>query len=293
MKDLYCSSQKNNGTVGKINATSTDNPCLLWDPSCSGNRTLARDTFFDPSFQRDVLRNKCFVLEGSVNLGDVSNCDKYNPPGRMSEFQKMKNWMRSQQCASVGMEWAAIHRSGLDPDSEVAIQMDPFEYQIVPGPNPSCCGICETNVKNVDIYYWPEPDVNTSCLSIIGDSVRPVEFGASKVVWSAGTSTSTDFYWACTGKPSTYFDTIVSRSITDLGTTNTAKIRTIGSLLVKVYLADPWSPSPCTESDIKSQGSNGSAKHRDRRDHTLILPSSITQKDTLPVTTMVSGNFTL
>lgn len=43
-------------------------------------------------------------------------------------------------------------------------------------------------------------------------------------------------------------------SITDPGTTNTAIIRTIGSLLVKVYLSDPWSLSPCTESNVMSQG---------------------------------------
>ncbi len=299
MKDLYCSSTKSNGTVGKVNATSTDDPCLLWDPSCSGNRTLARDTFFDPSFQRDVLGNRCFVLEGSVNLGNTSNCDKYNPPGRMSEFQKMKNWMRSQQCVSAEMEWAAIYQTGLDPDSGIAIQMDPTRFQIASGAHPSCCGVCETNVDNVDIYYWPEPDVNTSCLSIIGDSVRPVTFGATKTVWSAGTITSTDFFWSCTPKPTTYYDTGLSRSVTDTDPINTAMIRTIGSLSVKVYLSDPWSPSPCTQSDVMSQGSNESAKIQNRhatmhaRGHTLIIPTSVVHNDSLPITTMVSGNFTL
>lgn len=299
IEDLYCSSEKINGTVGKVNGTSKNDPCLLWDPSCSGNWTLARDTFFDPSFQRDVLSNRCFILEGSVNLGNASNCNEYNSPSRVSEFRKMKSWMRSHQCASAGMEWAAIHESDFDPDSHIAVQMDPYQYHFVSGAHPSCCDICETNVQNVDIYYWPEPDVNTSCLSIIGDSVRPVDFGATKASWFDGTSTTTEFFWGCTIKPTTYLDTILSRSVTDPGTITTAMIRKIGTLLVKVYVSDPWSPSPCTESDVMSQGSNGSAKVRDRhatmhaRGHTLIIPSSISQKDSLPVSTMVSGNFTL
>ena len=58
--------------------------------------------------------------------------------------------------------------------------MDPYRYLIASGANPSCCGVCETNVDNVEIYYWPKPDVNTSCLSIIGDSIRPIDFGATR-----------------------------------------------------------------------------------------------------------------
>ena len=155
-----------------------------------------------------------------------------------------------------------------------------------------------TNVQNVDIYYWPEHNLNTSCLSIIGDSVRPVTFGATKITWTADTTISTDYFWGCTPKPSTYYDTRISKSITEQGITNTAMIRTIDSLLVKVYLSDPWSPSPCTES-VMSEGSNESANVHNRyatvhaRDHTLIIPSSVTHKDISPVTTMVSGNFTL
>ena len=65
----------------------------------------------------------------------------------MSEFQKMKNWMRSQQYASAGMEWAADYESALDPDSHIAIQMDPYQYHIASGAHPSCCGVCERMFK--------------------------------------------------------------------------------------------------------------------------------------------------
>ena len=300
-KDLYCSSKTKNETIPKANATSVDDPCLLWDPSCSGNRTWAIDTFFDPTFQRDLLRNRCFVDAGSVNLGNESDCDKYNPSRRISEFQEMKNWMRSKQCASAATDWAAVYESAFDPDSHMAVVMDPYQYHVVDGANPSCCGRCSTNVQNVDIYYWPEPDVNTSCLSIIGNSVKPIDSGATKSVVTVGTITATDTYWACEPKVSTYFDTFRSESVTDTEPIRTAVIRTIGSLLVKVYISDLWSPSPCTstESDISSSGPNTIAMIRDRhatmraRGHTLIVAPSGTHSGSLPVTTMVSGNFTL
>ena len=296
---IYCSFKNGNNTVGKANATDLGDPCVLWDPSCSGNRTLAIDRFFDRTFQHDLLSNTCFVQAGSVNLGNVSNCDQRNPPGRMSEFQEMKNWMRSQQCVSAATEWAANGTSIEDPSSQEAVLMDPDQYHVASGANPSCCGACEMNVENVDIYYWPEPDVNTSCLSIIGDSVRPLDYGATTTAWSVGTITSTDTYWGCDVKTSTYYNTFLRESVTYSEATRTAAIRTIGSLLVKVSLSDPWSPSPCTESNVMSQGSNGSAGIRDKRatmharGHTLIIPASLTYNDSLPVTTLVSGSFTL
>lgn len=296
----FVSSYKNTtGKAGKTNATDSGDPCVLWDPSCSGNETSAINEFFDPTFQQDLLSNRCFVLAGSVNLGNESNCNKTNPPGKMSEFQEMKNWMRSQQCVSAASGWAATHEVGLDPDSEESIQMDPNRYHVGVGANASCCGVCETNVQNVDIYYWPEPDVNTSCLSIIGDSIKPIGYGATTSVWSVGTITSTDVYWDCYAKPSTYSNTLVGGMITDDGATRTAMVRTIGSLMVKVSLYDPWSPSPCTESAVMPQGSNTSAQIHGRqatmyaRDHTLIIPSSVTNRSSSPVTTMVSGSFTL
>ena len=94
-----------------------------------------------------------------------------------------------------------------DPDSQIAVQMDPYEYHVVPGNIPCCCGSCEMNVQNVDIYYWPEPNVNTSCLSIIGDSVRPVDYGATRSVWTDGTETVNDTYWGCDAKTSTIYET--------------------------------------------------------------------------------------
>ena len=283
-----------NRTNGNVNGTKFGDQCLLWDPSCSGNRTSAIDKFFALTSQHNLLSDRCFVQPGSVNLANVSNCD-----GSASEFQEMKNWMRSQQCVSAAGEWAAKYESGWDPDSHIAVQMDNYEFHTVSGSHPSCCDRCDTNVQNVDIYYWPEPDVNTSCLSIVGDSVRPVGYGATTSLYPEGTTTSTDIYWACDARLTTDYDTLHGTSFSYTDSTRTAMVRTIGTLLVKVYLSDPWLPSPCTESNAISQGLNVSAGIREKRAtmhpraHTLVVPSSVGQNDSLPITTMVSGSFTL
>lgn len=292
----HCPSKQNNGSVRTTNATDVNDQCVLWDPSCPGDRTLAIDKFFDPTFQGDLLRNKCFIEAGSINLGNSSTCDIHYSSDSTSEFQSMKNWMRSRQCVTANTEWAVNTTDLLDPDSHVAIQMDPYSYHIMSGANPSCCGECELDVKNVDVYYWPEPVVNTSCLSIIGDSIRPLDYGATKTVDSNNETTT---YWGCDASVETDYITRYSSAITYPVVTITASISTIGSLLIKASLFDPWSPSPCTVSDLMSQGSNISADIRDKhatmhaRDHTLITPSSVTHNGSLPVTTIVSGNFTL
>lgn len=39
----------------------------------------------------------------------------------------------------------------------------------------------DTNIEagNVDVYYWPGPNANTSCQSIIGNRVNPPDYGAT------------------------------------------------------------------------------------------------------------------
>lgn len=178
--------------------------------------------------------NRCFVQAGSVNLVKELNCDEHNPPGRISESKEMKNWMRSQQCVSAAGEWVADENIVEDPDSQIAIGMDPGRYHVVAGgPNPSCCDACEMNVENVDIYYWPESVVDTSCLSIIGDSIKPIDYGATTYMDVVGKQTATTTYWACNATTTPQYDTDTIGEIT------TALIRTIGSLSVKVSLADP------------------------------------------------------
>ena len=286
IRDAYCWFKDNNGTVQKANATDLDDLCSLWDPSCSGNRTSAVDKFFNTDFQSDLLENKCFSPADSINSVNTSDCDIYNPLERKSDFKKLRDWMRSKECESAATKWGATN--GGDPRGFLA-EFGP-DNQFTPGITQSCCGVCEIVAESVDLYYWPESDADTSCLSIIGDHVNPLGYGATTEAGNVATT-----YWGCNVKTSYDED---GRNITTTSAVTTAIITNIGSLLVKAPLYNPWSSSPCLESDVNSKESNSSTEIRDKharvqaRDHTLLIPSSA-NKDNLLVTTVVSGNITL
>ncbi len=67
----------------------------------------------------------------------------------------------------------------------------------------------------------------------------------------------------------------------------------------KAYLENPWDSPLCPTTSSESPGSNDSVKARAldwqiyARGHSLVVPASVTGKDGLPVTTVVSGSFTL
>lgn len=42
-----------------------------------------------------------------------------------------------------------------------------------------CCGYCGIASPNVDIYYWPSPEANKTCLEIMGSSASPLLQGAT------------------------------------------------------------------------------------------------------------------
>ena len=319
--DNFCSFKGSNGTIVEAVSTSLSDQCLLWDNSCSGNRTVAIDKFFnmtfngqfpgDPNMNGNLLDNDCFVQTDWVNQSD---CNTYNPPKRLSDFQEIKNWMRSPQCVSAANDWIAmdsdrwglIYGGGINETQAQGLSDDAFLEQIHPEETssafagvPSCCGVCDVWPQNVDLYYWPEPDANFACTSIIGESVRPLDYGATTTVYSGIGEPLTDIYWGCTSTAIFPNEKQPGEFTTETFNITIAEIMTIGSLSVKVSSYSPWSSAPCIEDDAGSQSSNQSLKVRDERasvyarDHSLIAPSSITQADGLQVSTMVSGNFTL
>ena len=315
INDNYCSFEGNNRTKDLTTKVFNDQ-CLLWDTSCSGNRALAMDEFFNTT-EGLLFDNLCFsqfssgvpagdtdisipeepVGSSVVDIDDVipSDCKKYNPPERLSEWQDIKSWMRSSGCVLAQKEWTKGGGQGA--------------YNISSEVTPSCCGLCNVGAENVDLYYWPEPGVNTSCLSVVGASVNPIAYGATTgVVGDSEAGT----YWACSAKvPATSTYTYAGTNSADAETITsvypiitTASITTIGSLAVKVSLINPWFSSPCIETDTIPQASNGSnglnsstelhVRHAvQARGHTLLIPSSITQENGSPVSTVILGNSTL
>lgn len=282
--DDFCSFKASNGTIREATATNLSDQCLLWDDSCSGNKTAAIEKFFDtafrdqhaelPSICRSLKCNSCF----QQRFVDQSDCDTYNHPERLSELRKIKDWMRSPQCVSAADEWIAKtgyswgYYFGMMNQSKAEFIK---EYGNSSSVNlPSCCGSCLIYPASVDLFYWPEPDSDTSCLSIIGDTVRPIDYGATTKFGMT--------YWGCT---------VSTMTLT------TAHITTVGSLAVKVSDFSPWSTPMCDEDKAESQSLNQSSPSSyasvHRRAHSLNLPTPTTQVDGLPISTVVCGGFTL
>ena len=85
---------------------------------------------------------------------------------------------------------------------------------------PQSCGPCVVGGPNVDVYYWPQPSVNTSCLSIIGPTPSPPLAGA--------TTSNGVTYWGSTetDPPYSYLMTMI--------------LTAVNGITFKMPLQDPW-----------------------------------------------------
>ena len=256
LADSFCSFKDANGTIRKASPVDMNDQCMLWDNSCSGNKTLAMERFFNAAFPDEyiqrgnsILDNECFALNWTNN----SDCVTYNPPDRLLEWEKMRDWMRSSHCVSAAEEWQNMtgHPWGFIFDDGLNVSYsDWYASRKQIEPVPSCCGLCLFMAQNVDIYYWPEPDADILYLSTIGGRVRPLDYGATTTtqtiygpdnLWLTYVYT----YWACI----TTGSKLPGSTFTDL---KIVIVSIIGGLAVKIPLYNPWSPSPCIEDDTES-----------------------------------------
>lgn len=191
------------------------NECVLWDDSCQGNNESAIERFWDS--RPLLLRNKCFL-----DMDHMPNCTSSNPPGRMSALADAKKWMRTPECLKLHYErWG-------DPNRQGSFQNDLYL-------NSTCCGGCDIVVDKVDVYFWPEPNADTSCQSIIGEEVSSVADGAT-------TDDLGNVYWGCTATLSPE-DRVYPNSSTTIFTT--ATLTSVASMQFKTYLYNPWDESQC------------------------------------------------
>lgn len=153
--------------------------------------------------------------------------------------------------------------------------------------------LCGLVVDDVDIYFWPDPSRDTSCLSIIGNAANPpMQDALTSTVYGQfyNNSMYTSVYWGCTA-----LDPISGASFI-----TTAVLATTGSLSVKHYLFNPWSSQPCSAKALHSisplsqtlQASGAHVSGHVRR-HALLVPSGVTRNSGLLSAKVTSGNFTL
>ena len=256
--------------VGPEQPLHLSDECLLWNASCTGNKTLALKEFFGGTLAF-LQENECFVFPHNASL----DCSKYVSQDVISEFAVIKDWMRSPQCLSSSSEYQLMQ--GLTPYTSML--------------GNTCCDFCYIDAQSVDIYYWPDPDANTSCLSIIGSSVNPPLYGATRGVTTPeyALTGSTITYWGCTAQGKFSGPSYIT----------TAQLTSIGPITFKEPLVDPWLAPPCIEKtsafpslsiSVEARGLHASIH---ARGHSLVLPPNITQNDGLPASTVVMGDFTL
>ena len=238
--------------------------CSLWDSTCSGNRTEAIQEFFNQTIG-SLTFNRCFNHIGGYDCGDEIN----------SMLDPVRRWMRSSSCMAAQELFA--------------------EPTLGRNASESCCGSCHWENSAVELFYWPGPpsEVDTSCLSIIGTSVHPVDYGAT----TAGATT----YFGCTG-----YD-----SASSLVTVTTAMLRTQGPITVKRYMTNPWDETQCnivtgpditttvaniptttTNSFILGLGLKSSQIHAGCPECRVDVPA-VAKRDEPAITTTESDGFTL
>lgn len=161
----------------------------------------------------------------------------------------------------------------------------PPQQPSVTTPADICDAECNLDGFEVNIYYWPEPDANMSCLSIVGDNYDVPLQGAT-------TDQFGNSIWGCTTQNSVSVPLYVT----------TAIMTTIGGHSLKESLFNPWhsvvcstngsslgSPSPSSNSSLHSS----LYRSIHARGHSLIVPTSMIRNNSLPITTVVSGTLTL
>ena len=144
-------------------------------------------------------------------------------------------------------------------------------------------GDCVAIAGTVDVYYWPEPDVDTSCLSIIEEASMPLLQDATISTTSvSGTGWTTVTYWGCTAQTGFYQGSYLT----------TAQMATIDGLSFKSFLINPWS-APCGAPASPSASTSFSFHSLQGRGHTLAVAPNVTKYGDLNPITVTSGGFTL
>ena len=200
--------------------------CVLWDDTCHGDKQNAASIFFGKTLAA-LLQNECFTVIDSaedvfVGLNhlldeepapyDPAQCPGGTsglPPATSSLWSTMKSWMREPACASSSLEYS------------LAVSQPPAQ-DVTHG----CCGPCAIGGPNVDVYYWPSPEANTSCLNIIGTSVNPPTEGA--------TTADGYTYWGYTPTDANIYTQVVTTMV----------YTSINGVYFKMPMSNPWESKP-------------------------------------------------
>ena len=257
--------------------------CVLWDDSCLRSRSWTFPdahpyTYLD-SFELEV----CFGNPFCQCMVD----GVLAPAASTSSYAELLKFMRSPQCLSSPA---------------------------------SCCQYfpCIFEPTAVELYYWPDPDADTSCLSIIGDSIYPWDYGATTTTFTEYSPAelsirgmgSIQTYWGCaktymttySGHDYSTYSGIDASSwlITEIVTT--AVMESIQGLKFKSSKFNPWEadqPCPKTFSGSTPSGSlrslpSGANIHARSLESTNWEPTDLTKnRNDTPISVVTLDGHTL
>ena len=156
----------------------------------------------------------------------------------------------------------------------------------------SCCGLqeCFFDPTYVEVYYWPVEDADTSCLSVIGDSVKPWDYGATLTTtteagdWHGrpGNWNPVGTYWGCTS---------------GLQVITTAVMTSVNGFTFKSSRYNPWGQdNPCVATSSTSEIpvlNNTVVSEYKMRARSLLRSADPGGNITVPVTEVTLDGYTL
>ena len=228
--------------------------CVLWDSSCPGNRSWASSNLNSKEDDGVCFGNPfCQCMVDGVPA----------PAASTSSLAELLKLRRSPQCFSL------LHSYDL------------------------CCQMlhCSFNPTVVELYYWPDADADTSCLSIIGNSIHPWDYGATTATFSAlvpGPDVI-QTYWGCI---TTYPDIDYTLSLVT-STVKTAVLTNVEGLKFKSPIYNPWNaeqPCPKTFSGSTPSASNKSLPSGAKIRARSLEPSILTKnRNNTPISVVLDG----
>ena len=206
--------------------------CVLWEETCHGNASLAVE---------DLFGDLDTAITCASNQTEQS-CDRSGNLGGLQYADAFEKWMRSTACVAKASQWNKNHPGNLT------------NYQVS---NESCCGLCEVHGAGVELFYWPQPDADYSCLDIIGTSELALDAGATTTTDRIGYPIT---YWGCTlrNPVGAYSDTYTAYSGSKPYTTwfdvhsgssvvQTARLTESSGYKWRMPLVNPWDPPDCID----------------------------------------------
>ena len=215
----YCAptwSVKKGNDLSASNNIKLKDFCLPWGGYCTNNNTDGNATFLVDE-----------LINGGLDPGRNcfhQNADKQNTCGNATVVSKFEEWFRSPQCPSSISSRAARLNTKVPDGLE----------------DSTCCGKCSIQGSGaVDLYYWPSPDANTQCLSVVGNTVSPLLQDATTTTRTLAPNWfTTETYWGCTLRTP-------SSCISIITTSRETVLPGFGGTTMRLPIRSPWNKANC------------------------------------------------